>query len=99
MNETLEKMKAVIDAIAECRSILIAFSGGVDSSVLACLARQSGASVLAVTADVRSLVISGGWYEGKWGSGWTRGRRGLGAAPVYFKYYGNISNIVRRLQL
>jgi len=55
MNETLEKMKAVIDAIAERGSILIAFSGGVDSSVLACLARQSGASVLAVTADSELL--------------------------------------------
>ena len=55
MNETLAKMKAVIGAIAERRSILIAFSGGVDSSVLACLARQSGASVLAVTADSELL--------------------------------------------
>ena len=55
MNETLTKMNAVIDAIAGRRSILIAFSGGVDSSVLACLARQSGASVLAVTADSELL--------------------------------------------
>jgi uncharacterized protein len=55
MNETLEKMKAVIDAIAERGSILIAFSGGVDSSVLASVAKESGANVLAVTADSKLL--------------------------------------------
>ncbi len=55
MNETLQKTKRVIDAIAEHGGILIAFSGGVDSSVLACLARQSGANVLAVTADSELL--------------------------------------------
>jgi len=55
MNETLEKMKAVIDAIAERGSILIAFSGGVDSSVLVYVAKESGANVLAVTADSELL--------------------------------------------
>ncbi|KAF5417113.1 MAG: tRNA-specific 2-thiouridylase MnmA [Candidatus Methanogaster sp.] len=51
MNETLQKTKHVIDVIAERGSILIAFSGGVDSSVLASVAKESGADVLAVTAD------------------------------------------------
>ncbi len=55
MNETLQKTKRVIDAIAERRSILIAFSGGVDSSVLASVAKESGADVLAVTADSELL--------------------------------------------
>ncbi|KAB3547507.1 MAG: ATP-dependent sacrificial sulfur transferase LarE [ANME-2 cluster archaeon] len=55
MNETLQKTKRVIDAIAERGSILIAFSGGVDSSVLACVAKESGADVLAVTADSELL--------------------------------------------
>jgi PP-loop superfamily ATP-utilizing enzyme len=43
MNETLQKTKRVINAIAERGSILIAFSGGVDSSVLASVAKESGA--------------------------------------------------------
>jgi len=55
MNETLQKTERVIDAIAERGSILIAFSGGVDSSVLACVAKESGADVLAVTADSELL--------------------------------------------
>ncbi|NMG83777.1 MAG: hypothetical protein GIS02_06205 [Methanosarcinales archaeon] len=59
MNETLTKMNAVIDAIAEQKNILIAFSGGVDSSVLASLARQSRTSVLAVTADSELLGCRG----------------------------------------
>ena len=58
-NETLEKMERVKDAIWECDSILIAFSGGVDSSVLAKLAEQSGARVLAATAS-SELLGSGG---------------------------------------
>ncbi len=55
MNETLQKMERVIDAIAERGSILIAFSGGVDSSVLASVVKESGADVLAVTADSELL--------------------------------------------
>ncbi|MEA3324810.1 MAG: ATP-dependent sacrificial sulfur transferase LarE [Euryarchaeota archaeon] len=55
MNETLQKTKRVIDAIAEHGSILIAFSGGVDSSVLASVAKESGADVLAVTANSELL--------------------------------------------
>ncbi|MEA3282607.1 MAG: ATP-dependent sacrificial sulfur transferase LarE [Euryarchaeota archaeon] len=55
MNKTLQKTKRVIDAIAERGSILIAFSGGVDSSVLASIAKESGANVLAVTADSELL--------------------------------------------
>ncbi len=55
MNETLQKIRAVIDAIAERGSILLAFSGGVDSSVLACVAKESGTNMLAVTADSELL--------------------------------------------
>ncbi|MEA1894972.1 MAG: ATP-dependent sacrificial sulfur transferase LarE [Euryarchaeota archaeon] len=55
MNETLQKTKRVIDAIAEHESILITFSGGVDSSVLASVAKESGADVLAVTANSELL--------------------------------------------
>ncbi len=58
-NETLEKMERVKDAIRECGSILIAFSGGVDSSVLAKLAEQSGAKVLAATAGSELLGSRG----------------------------------------
>ncbi|HDJ37623.1 MAG TPA: ATP-dependent sacrificial sulfur transferase LarE [Methanosarcinales archaeon] len=55
MNETLRKTRRVIDAIAEHGSILLAFSGGVDSSVLASVAKESGADVLAVTANSELL--------------------------------------------
>jgi len=55
MNETLKKMENVMNAIRECKSILIAFSGGVDSSVLAYIAQQSGAEAIAVTADSELL--------------------------------------------
>ncbi len=55
MNETLQKTKRVIDAIAEHESVLLAFSGGVDSSVLASVAKESGADVLAVTANSELL--------------------------------------------
>ncbi len=48
-------MARVIDAIGDRNSLLIAFSGGVDSSVLARLAVESRASVLAVTADSELL--------------------------------------------
>ncbi|MEA1945625.1 MAG: ATP-dependent sacrificial sulfur transferase LarE [Euryarchaeota archaeon] len=55
MNETLQKIENVMNAIRECESILIAFSGGVDSSVLAYIAQQSGAEAIAVTADSELL--------------------------------------------
>lgn len=53
--ETLQKVRRMTDAISERGSILIAFSGGVDSSVLAYVARQSGANTLAVTVDSELL--------------------------------------------
>jgi uncharacterized protein len=56
VNEALQKkMVRVIDAIEDRKSLLIAFSGGVDSSVLARLAVESDASVLAVTANSELL--------------------------------------------
>lgn len=56
VNEALQKkIVRVIDAIRDRKSLLIAFSGGVDSSVLARLAVESDASVLAVTADSELL--------------------------------------------
>ncbi len=56
VNEALhKKMVRVIDAIGDRKSLLIAFSGGVDSSVLARLAVESRASALAVTADSELL--------------------------------------------
>jgi len=56
--ETAEKVERVKDALCERGSILIAFSGGVDSSVLAKLAKLAepgGATVLAATASSELL--------------------------------------------
>ncbi len=57
-DETIEKAERVKDALLERGSILIAFSGGVDSSVLAKLAKLAepgGATVLAATASSELL--------------------------------------------
>jgi len=52
----LEKMDLIKEAMAERGSILVALSGGVDSSVLAALARDAlGEKSLAVTADSQTL--------------------------------------------
>lgn len=56
--EMFEKLERVKDALQERGSILIAFSGGVDSSVLAKLAKLAepgGATVLAATASSELL--------------------------------------------
>ncbi len=61
-SETAEKVERVKDAFRERGSILIAFSGGVDSSVLAKLAKlaeSGGATVLAATASSELLGDSG----------------------------------------
>ena len=51
------KMHSIIDALKERGSALVAFSGGVDSSVLAALAyRALGDRTLAVTADAPTLA-------------------------------------------
>jgi len=51
-----EKMRSIENAIAERTSVLIAFSGGVDSSVLAALAHRAlGDKAIAVTADSQTL--------------------------------------------
>lgn len=52
-----DKMKSIIGALKERGSALVAFSGGVDSSVLAALAyRALGSSAIAVTADSPTLA-------------------------------------------
>lgn len=52
-----DKMHSIIEAFKEKDSVLIAFSGGVDSSVLAALAyRALGDRALAVTADAPTLA-------------------------------------------
>ncbi len=51
------KMQSIVKALAERGSVLIAFSGGVDSSVLAALAyRALGNDAIAVTADSQTLA-------------------------------------------
>src|SRR5659263_293904 len=51
-----DKMRSIQNAMAQRGSILIAFSGGVDSSVLAALAlRALGDRAIAVTADSQTL--------------------------------------------
>ncbi len=51
------KIKPIINALAERGSVLVAFSGGVDSSVLAALAyRALGNKAIAVTADSQTLA-------------------------------------------
>ncbi len=51
------KMKSIATALANRSSVLVAFSGGVDSSVLAALAYSAlGDSAIAVTADSSTLA-------------------------------------------
>ncbi len=51
------KIKLIVDALVERGSVLVAFSGGVDSSVLAALAyRALGKKAIAVTADSQTLA-------------------------------------------
>lgn len=52
-----DKMLSIINALKNKRSVIVAFSGGVDSSVLAALAfRALGERALAVTADAPTLA-------------------------------------------
>lgn len=52
-----DKMQIIVNALKERGSVLIAFSGGVDSSVLAALAyRAIGNNAIAVTADSKTLA-------------------------------------------
>lgn len=52
-----EKIQSILAALAERGSVLVAFSGGVDSSVLAALAfRALGKKAIAVTADSQTLA-------------------------------------------
>lgn len=54
---SIDKMQSIVKALAEKGSVLVAFSGGVDSSVLAALAyRALGDNALAVTADSQTLA-------------------------------------------
>jgi uncharacterized protein len=51
-----DKMRSIENAMAQRASVLIAFSGGVDSSVLAALAHRAlGDKAIAVTADSQTL--------------------------------------------
>ncbi|MBU4491372.1 MAG: ATP-dependent sacrificial sulfur transferase LarE [Euryarchaeota archaeon] len=51
------KMQSIVKALAERGSVLVAFSGGVDSSVLAALAYKAlGNNAIAVTADSQTLA-------------------------------------------
>ncbi len=52
-----DKLKLILNALEKRRSVLVAFSGGVDSSVLAMLAyRALGDRAIAVTADSQTLA-------------------------------------------
>ena len=52
-----DKMKSIVTALANRGGVLVAFSGGVDSSVLAALAyRALGDKAIAVTADSSTLA-------------------------------------------
>lgn len=52
-----EKIQSILAALVERSSVLVAFSGGVDSSVLASLAfRALGKKAIAVTADSQTLA-------------------------------------------
>ena len=52
-----EKMHAILDALLQRGGVLVAFSGGVDSSVLSALAyRALGDNAIAVTADSFTLA-------------------------------------------
>ena len=51
------KMKSISKALADRGSVLVAFSGGVDSSVLSALAKRAlGDNAIAVTADSETLA-------------------------------------------
>ncbi len=51
------KMQSILKALAERGSVLVAFSGGVDSSVLSALANRAlGNDAIAVTADSQTLA-------------------------------------------
>lgn len=51
-----EKIRCIVNAISKRENVLIAFSGGVDSSILAALAHKAlGDKAIAVTADSQTL--------------------------------------------